>query len=202
MDLNNKTKSEGVVLDKMKVTVFNSLKDVPSEEVLMPKQVHGDEIIFVRTGEEDLGDGDALVTENKSLALGIKTADCAAICFADGNKIGVAHVGWRGLCLGMIEKMLDHFDKDKVEIFVGPHLFSFEVKKDECYEKIFTVFGEKFFHAYDDKINFNFKAAIASRLPIGANFDPRNTETQLGLPSYRHRSDEDRLVTVVEFVGR
>ena len=200
MDLNNKTKTV-TSLEKMKATIFPSLKDI-SENVLMPEQVHGDKIIFVKTGQEDLGDADALITENRNLSLGIKTADCAPICFADGNKFGVAHAGWRGLCSGIIEKMLEHFNQEEVEIFVGPHLHSFEIKKDDCYDKIAERFGEKFFQVADGKIIFNFKDAIISSLPVGAKFDPRNTETELSLPSYRHKGSKDRLVTVVEFADR
>ena len=188
-------------LKKMQVTIFPSKKDVP-ENVLLPKQVHGDEIVFVENSEENIDSCDGLITENKNLSLGVKTADCAPICFSDGNKIGVVHAGWRGLCLSLVEKMLGHFDKEEVEIFVGPHLYSFEIKKDDCYDKLSKKFGEKFFHTYNGKIIFNFRAAITSILPIEAKFDSRNTETELSLPSFRHRWNNDHLVTVVEFADK
>lgn len=52
---------------------------------------------------------DALVTNVKGLALGILTADCAPILFADARAgvIGAAHAGWQGALGGVIEATID-----------------------------------------------------------------------------------------------
>ena len=41
---------------------------------------------------------DAIVTRTKNLAIGISTADCGPVLFADAEArvIGAAHAGWRG----------------------------------------------------------------------------------------------------------
>jgi hypothetical protein len=48
---------------------------------------------------------DAMVTKLPALALGILTADCTPILFADGEAdvIGAAHAGWRGAVDGVCE---------------------------------------------------------------------------------------------------
>ena len=48
---------------------------------------------------------DALVTRTPGLALGILTADCAPVLFADpaARIIGAAHAGWRGAVGGVLE---------------------------------------------------------------------------------------------------
>jgi purine-nucleoside/S-methyl-5'-thioadenosine phosphorylase / adenosine deaminase len=48
---------------------------------------------------------DAMVTKRKGLALGILTADCAPVLFADERAgiVGAAHAGWRGAVGGVLE---------------------------------------------------------------------------------------------------
>lgn len=53
-------------------------------------------------------EADALVTDRPGIALGILTADCVPILFADGAHriIGAAHAGWQGALGGVIEATL------------------------------------------------------------------------------------------------
>jgi YfiH family protein len=48
---------------------------------------------------------DAMVTREAGVALGILTADCAPVLFADAEAqvIGAAHAGWRGALSGVLE---------------------------------------------------------------------------------------------------
>jgi YfiH family protein len=70
-------------------------------------QVHGADVVHVRTAWPP-GSGpraDAMVTDRPDVALGIVTADCAPVLFAD-QRVGVvaaAHAGWRGAVAGVIE---------------------------------------------------------------------------------------------------
>ena len=54
---------------------------------------------------DDRPRADALVTRRRDLALGILTADCAPVLFADSKAgvIGAAHAGWRGALGGVLE---------------------------------------------------------------------------------------------------
>lgn len=70
-------------------------------------QVHGIDVVQVETAWE-AGSGpraDAMVTRRPGLALGVITADCAPILFADPEAgiAGAAHAGWRGAVAGVIE---------------------------------------------------------------------------------------------------
>lgn len=51
---------------------------------------------------------DGLVTRTRGIALGILTADCAPVLFADADAgvIGAAHAGWRGAKAGIVEATL------------------------------------------------------------------------------------------------
>lgn len=180
------------------VSVYSSLEDLDSK-VILPNQCHSDSVVEVVSGNENLNNCDALITKDKHFSLGIKTADCAAICFSDGEKIGIAHIGWRGLCLGLIEKMLKRFNFFNLRVFVGPFNHSFEIQKDFCFVKIQEKFGDKYFMQKEDKIIFLFKDAIMSLLPKSVVSDERNTFTDVSLPSFRRDKTEKRLVTVVSF---
>jgi polyphenol oxidase len=70
-------------------------------------QVHGAAAVTVEAPWQ-AGAGpraDAMVTNTPGLALGIVTADCAPVLFADpeAGVIGAAHAGWRGAVAGVLE---------------------------------------------------------------------------------------------------
>jgi polyphenol oxidase len=48
---------------------------------------------------------DAIVTRTPGLAIGVTTADCGPVLFADSHSrvIGAAHAGWRGALTGVLE---------------------------------------------------------------------------------------------------
>jgi YfiH family protein len=48
---------------------------------------------------------DAAVTRARGVVLGVRTADCLPVLFADraGTVVGAAHGGWRGLAAGVLE---------------------------------------------------------------------------------------------------
>jgi YfiH family protein len=70
-------------------------------------QVHSPQCVVV-TAPWAMGEGpkaDAMATNLPDLALGILTADCAPLLFADGEAgvIGAAHAGWKGALGGVVE---------------------------------------------------------------------------------------------------
>lgn len=69
-------------------------------------QVHGIAVTtLVRPIEGARPRADAMVTKERGLALGILTADCVPVLFADSKAgvIGAAHAGWRGALGGVLE---------------------------------------------------------------------------------------------------
>ncbi len=186
--------------DEMSIELFLPSEEVMKRAIIIPKLPHGTNIVTIQDGNESLEDCDALVTENRALSLGIRTADCAPVCFSDGQKIGIAHVGWRGLCLGLTEKMLAQFDAAALSVYVAPFLHSFEIQKDSCYDQIVQKFGEQYIEHQSDRLIFHFKDALASLLPPETKYDVRDTASDLSLPSYRRDKTTERLTTVVSFL--
>ncbi|NMJ42904.1 laccase domain-containing protein [Roseomonas sp. JC162] len=70
-------------------------------------QVHGPDVAVVETlwPDDDRPKADAMVTRRPGVALGIVTADCAPVLFADpaAGVIGAAHAGWRSAVGGVLE---------------------------------------------------------------------------------------------------
>lgn len=77
-------------------------------------QVHSADVVVLRRGAAHWRSGrgpqgDALVTDDPALAIGVVTADCAPVLFAaaggraGGLVVGAAHAGWRGACGGVLE---------------------------------------------------------------------------------------------------
>lgn len=81
--------------------------DLMPDRLATAKQVHGAEALVVEAPwpQTALPRADALVTRVPGLALGILTADCVPILFADPDArvIGAAHAGWRGALAGVVE---------------------------------------------------------------------------------------------------
>jgi YfiH family protein len=79
----------------------------PAERLATPYQVHGTTTVTV-TEPWQPGEGpkaDAVVTNVPGIVLGVGSADCGPILFADGDAgvIGAAHSGWRGALAGIGE---------------------------------------------------------------------------------------------------
>lgn len=69
------------------------------------RQVHGATCVVADgrdPAEVALVGADALVTSEPGRAVGVYTADCTPILFADGHgRVGAAHAGWRGTVAGV-----------------------------------------------------------------------------------------------------
>jgi YfiH family protein len=114
---------------------------LPQTSLLGCTQVHGIDVVSVETPWEP-GAGpraDAMVTNQPGLALGIITADCAPVLFADAEAgiVGAAHAGWRGAVAGIIEATIAAMVRlgartERIVAAVGPCIgqSSYEVAAD------------------------------------------------------------------------
>lgn len=92
-----------VVENRRRVCAALGHADTP---LLTCYQVHGAEVVEVRApwphGQPPQADG--MVTDTPGLVLGVLTADCAPVLFADpqAGVIGAAHAGWKGAHRGVL----------------------------------------------------------------------------------------------------
>jgi YfiH family protein len=91
-------------------------------------QIHSPDAVVVDgpwPGERPKADG--MATATPGLALGITTADCGPLLFADpqGGVVGAAHAGWRGALTGVIEATLTAMEgfgakRERIVAVLGP----------------------------------------------------------------------------------
>ncbi len=100
---------------------------VPVARLVTLHQVHGDTVLTLEAAPAGRPQGDAMVTRTPGLALGILTADCAPVLFADAaaGVIGAAHAGWRGARAGVIEATVGAMeaagaDRRAIAAVIGP----------------------------------------------------------------------------------
>ncbi|WP_417686470.1 peptidoglycan editing factor PgeF [Roseibium sp.] len=83
---------------------------VAPDHLVSPYQIHSADVITVDGPWAEDADrrADALATNRKGLALGIATADCGPVLFADAEAgvIGAAHSGWKGAVGGILENTI------------------------------------------------------------------------------------------------
>jgi YfiH family protein len=111
----------------------------PAQNIARLLQAHTNEVIFIDRPSQFEVRADGVVTNSPYLVLGITTADCIPILFADYRRgiIGAAHAGWRGVLYGVIENTIEVMLKygariNNISAAAGPCLQkgSFEVKND------------------------------------------------------------------------
>jgi YfiH family protein len=104
-------------------------------------QVHGADVVHV-TAPWPPGAGgraDAMVSDRAGVALGIVTADCAPVLFADlsAGVVGAAHAGWRGAVAGVLEATIAAMEalgaaREHIAAAIGPCIRqpSYEIAAD------------------------------------------------------------------------
>lgn len=119
---------------------------VEAHQLVTLHQVHSPDVVTLESPPQDRPRADAMVTTTPGLALGILTADCQPVLFADKDArvIGAAHAGWRGALDGVLEATVDameHLGARRAQIVatIGPAI------SRSAYEV-----GQEFFELFAD----------------------------------------------------
>jgi hypothetical protein len=152
--------------------------DVPPDHLLSAYQVHSADALVVSGPWEgaERPRADALVSASRGLALGILSADCGPVLFADtrAGVIGAAHAGWKGALTGITTRTLEAMEslgarKRHVTAVIGPMI------SQEAYEV-----GPEFPARFADADSFNHKFFGPSNRAGHCMFDlPRYIEHRL-----------------------
>jgi len=108
---------------------------ITQDALVTVKQVHGTDILVIDEPNEDyshfLGlEGDAIITNQPGVMIGICVADCAPILLLDPqNKvIAAVHAGWQGTAARLAAKTVAGMqslfgsDPDQLQAFIGPSI--------------------------------------------------------------------------------
>jgi YfiH family protein len=92
-------------------------------------QIHSPQVVTVASpwSPQARPRADALVTRQSGMAIGVTTADCGPILFADqaAGVIGAAHAGWRGALDGVLEATIAALEacgavRKRIAVAIGP----------------------------------------------------------------------------------
>ncbi len=148
---------------------------LPGAVLLSPYQVHGAAVVTVTQAWTERPRADALVTDRPGLALGILTADCAPVLFADraAGVVGAAHAGWKGALAGVTDATLAAMealgaDRARVVAAVGPCIAQASYEVDDAFARRFCEddpANERFFvEARPGHPRFDLPGYVAARL--------------------------------------
>ncbi len=115
-----------------------SLLGLNADDLASLYQVHSADVVEVTEvwSLDQRPKADAMVSRTPGVGLGILTADCVPVLFADAEAgvIGAAHAGWKGALAGVTEATITTMEKlgaerARINAAVGPciHQVSYEV---------------------------------------------------------------------------
>jgi polyphenol oxidase len=176
-------------------------------------QVHSADALIVDTivDREALPQADALVTRTRGLAIGVLTADCCPVLFADqeAKVVGAAHAGWKGAVGGVLEatvKAMESLgaDRSRIVAAIGPTISqaSYEVgaefqdtflKDDPANSRFFArgAASAKFQFDLPGFVHSKLQKSSLTRIETCAPCTYRNESLFFSYRRSTHRSDPD-----------
>ena len=150
---------------------------LPGARLVTLHQVHSPDVVTVAGPIDETArpPADAMVTATPGLLLGILTADCVPVLFADAQAgvVGAAHAGWKGALHGVTDRTLDVMTslgaaRERIACAIGPCIGRASYEVSRSFVDTFTQAdpaNERFFadnrpgHAM-----FDIEAYVAARL--------------------------------------
>ncbi|OYW22579.1 MULTISPECIES: polyphenol oxidase family protein [unclassified Sphingomonas] len=150
---------------------------LPGSTLVTLYQVHSAEAVIVTSPFDDDARprADALVTDRPGLLLGILTADCVPVLFADkaSGVIGAAHAGWKGALGGVTDATIEAMlalgaDRDRIVAAIGPCIARASYEVDDGFAARFAEddpANERFFSpSKPGHQQFDLEAYVAHRI--------------------------------------
>ena len=152
--------------------------EVSPENFVTAYQVHSPDVVIAKQpwSTNARPRADAIVTRVPRLGIGVTTADCGPVLFAEAQAgvVGAAHAGWRGALAGVIEATIGGMEKlgaDRARIVaaIGPMIRqpSYEVGAELVEKFLSDDRGNARFFApaqRDGHAMFDLAAYVAARL--------------------------------------
>lgn len=123
-----------------------------TDSIMTLKQIHSNKVFVVQKEGPLSEEGDALISRQPGLSVGVRTADCVPLLVYDpvNRTIAAIHAGWKGLISGVIEETLKIFrnsfksDFANLQVVLGPALCPgcFEIGP-EVADQFRKKFGDK-----------------------------------------------------------
>jgi polyphenol oxidase len=153
---------------------------VEPQRLLTAYQTHSPNVMVAEApwATENRPAADAIVTRMRALAIGVSTADCGPVLFADprARVIAAAHAGWRGALTGVLEATIAAMERlgaarEQIRAAIGPMIrqSNYEVGPDLIARfRVEDPASSRFFApaARDEHAMFDLAGYIAARLKL------------------------------------
>ena len=150
---------------------------LPGASLVTVFQVHSAEVVTIVApiDFEERPRADAMVTDRPGLLLGILTADCAPVLFADAGAgvIGAAHAGWKGAIGGVTDATIAAMEalgarRERIAAAIGPCIARASYEVDDGFLRRFAdddPANDRFFTAgRPGHHQFDLEAYVAHRI--------------------------------------
>lgn len=140
-------------------------------------QVHSPDVVTVTQAipETARPAADAMVTDRRGLILGILTADCVPVLFADAQAgvVGAAHAGWKGAISGVTDQTITAMEalgarRERIIAAIGPCIGRASYEVDLAFVDRFETQdpdnGRFFSAGREGHAQFDIAAYVAARL--------------------------------------
>lgn len=168
---------------------------LPGGRLLSPYQIHSADAVTVLVPYEERlrPRADALVTDRPGFALGIVTADCAPVLFADvaAGVVGAAHAGWKGAIGGVTDSTIAAMEalgarRERIAAAIGPTIARASYEVDDGFVRRFEAAdpaNERFFApGKPGHHQFDLEAYVVARLAAAG----LTRIEAMGLDTYPH----------------
>lgn len=150
---------------------------LPGRTLVTVHQVHSPDVVTVTHAIplDARPSVDAMVTDRPGLLLGILTADCAPVLFADAQAgiVGAAHAGWKGAIGGVTDRTVEAMialgaDRSRICAAIGPCIARASYEVDAGFARRFEAQdpeNERFFSdGRPGHYQFDLEGYVAARL--------------------------------------
>jgi YfiH family protein len=127
---------------------------ISQEALVTPRQVHGSDILVISEPNEDYShflsvEGDAVITNQPNVMIGVCVADCVPILICDPEKrvVAVVHAGWKGTAAKLVFKVVSGMQSEfgsnpaRLHAAIGPCIQKCCYEVDEPVRKAFQQSG-------------------------------------------------------------
>lgn len=149
--------AEGMCLFPASDDDASRMTDLISLYGIMPEQTHSLNVGVVRKRDDRFPDTDALISFDKELPVGVRTADCVPILIyaPDVRGVSAVHAGWKGTLWGIVENVIEVFryygaSPEKMLVAFGPSISKEKYEVDPQLASRFIEVGFKDYVSYPD----------------------------------------------------
>ena len=197
---------------------------LPEAQLATVHQVHSAKAVHVQRPwpQAERPHADGMVTDTPNLLLGILTADCAPVLFADhhGVVVGAAHAGWRGALAGVTDATIEAMEelgsrRENIHAAVGPCIGQPSYEVDEAFRTRFLeseADNARFFiEGPAGKPHFDLEAYVVHRLIAAGigEIEALNLDTygdsdrfySYRRATHRHEQDYGRQLSAIALPG-